>query len=1068
MNKIFYLFVYLAFLSGISGFSQKYPLVTSEMQLKFRELTTNDGLSQNTITSIIQDDEGLMWFGTQNGLDRYDGYRFEIFQGQPKVNSISDSYIIKIFQKDKNIIWVSTNDGWLNKYDKKNDKWQQVYLNREVESITTHIISDIKLSQDKNYLWLAGGNSGLSKLNVNSEMVETFPQFVGTNTIVEDENRNIWIGTKTGLKIMILLGKEVIENSNVLIPQDIKNKTITFLFEDKNKSIWIGTNEGKVYCHNMGNWKTFCHDKLKSYINQIVEVDSRKFWIGTNDGLFFCDTKRLFSINELSSFQYKLTNNSIKSLFLDQSNILWIGTGTGLNKLDLKEKKFLHIFNYESDGKTLMGNTVWSIYVDSSFRIFVGSEESGLSCYNIISRKWTYFPLNGEQNYFVKSIVPYSKFILLVGTNKGIYFFNIQMNKFFKLEFDGEESFIGDQIVKVMIIDREKKLLIGNETGLFEFSKRISYGKSHSHLKLKRILHQRVSAILETGKDVYVGTDDNGVFQLLDKQFVRISILDSIFKIIHCKNVRCLAYDEKSNNLLIGTKSGLFLFNKQLQKIVHYTVKDGLPSNVIYTLVIDKAGRYWISTLNGISFYSPKANSFANYSVQDGLQANEFNSSASFEFPLTNEIFMGGINGLTAFIPDSIKLYNYKPRIFLDKINILNGNGILKKQDEIPIGGIYKMGDDETSFEIELSSLHFASSKKIKYEYMVSFEINYKSWYETIYYTLHGKPKAQWIPITTIPPKIRLTNLIPGYYSISIRYTDSDGIIEKAITNSNIFTVKIDPPGRKRWLFLIGTLLILASISFLISFFVYLNRKRALELNLAIDSVKIRSKIMDEVLGYLAHQWRQPINNISLGVQLIQMQYFEGLLKADEFDSQIRSIIKNTNELSSTIHDFGTFFNPIDDKPDKVYLKDLANHIYHFVWDSFHYNGIQLSLDVPEQSNPIYYGYSQILYQVLLIVINNAKEAIMENKPKQGLVQFRITEDNNYFSFKIVDNGGGIEAKIISKIFDPYFTTKKYKKNSGLGLYIAKTLVEKKLNGSIVLTNIAEGCEVLIKLLKHE
>ncbi len=787
--------------------------------IKFYSLSIKQGLSQSTVNCILQDKKGFMWFGTQDGLNLYDGYNFKVFANDPlDSNSISDNFVHTIYEDKKGDIWIGTELG-LNKFNRATQSFVQ-YKNIPGTSST---LSD-------NSVW----------------------------AICEDSNGTLWIGTdEGGLNSFDRKKKTFTHFKNNDTPvYSFSSNSIRTIFEDKSGIIWIGTQDEGINKYNPKNhaFTRYLHSETKynslsnNSVSSICQDTYGFLWIGTNDGLNRLDIKKqqfLCYRNDNSG----INNNVIKSLYSDKLGMLWIGTGGGgLNKFDPKKLLFAFYEHQPNIANSLNSNNILSIYEDNTGIIWVGTD-GGINKFDLRKQNFLHYQLLSNKTYSLNNNVVWSILedrngLLWFGTDEGLNKFNNETQIFVDYQYPPQSK---TKSIYALCEDKAGVLWLGMQDGLYLFDRskeKFTLFQSRSKL-VKQLNASRIYAIMEDSrKNLWVGTKD-GLFKIdpsrnkistytfefgnrksLSSSFVRTLLEDEkgfiwvgtngagLNKIIPGKdeesdsviaykfqaepfsslgNYTILSiYEDKMGMLWIGTNGGgLNSYNPETRQSKRYTIKEGLANNVVYGILEDKSQNIWVSTNKGISKFNSTKKSFRNYEDDDGVMGNGFNPGASYKTK-KGEFFFGGINGINAFYPGKLTTNRLPPKlaftdfeIFYKPVKIGKGQQLAK---HISVADEVVLSAKDYVFSFTFASLHYSFPERNQYAYkMENFD---EQW------TFSGTRR--------VAP---YTNLDPGEYIFRVKGSNSDGIWDdKGIS----IKVIVKPPYWKTWwfrLFLVGAVL---------------------------------------------------------------------------------------------------------------------------------------------------------------------------------------------------------------------------------------------------------------------
>jgi ligand-binding sensor domain-containing protein/signal transduction histidine kinase len=790
--------------------------------LRFDRINIEQGLSQSSVHVAFQDSRGFMWFGTQDGLNRYDGYTFKTFKPDPDApTSLSDRWITSIVEDPDGYLWVATRQGGLNRYDPHTEEFKR-YMHDDSNSNSLHDNHVNVLALDREGRLWVGTQNGLDVLD---RSTGSFTHFVydpsqqegitgkSITAILQDSRGNIWIGTRAGglNRFDPQNSKFTAFQSSPEIDTAISDDSVTALAEGRNNTIWVGTQKGlNRFQPDTGNFEHFLHADRKpeslanNWIISLLVDSTGNLWAGTMSGLDrLSGTGKDFTHYQNDpTFINSLSANQITSIYEDRGGVLWFGTnGGGVNKYDRQRDDFAYYRHDPTNNNSLSSNFVSSVFVDMEGYVWVGTFEDGLNRLTRSTNQVVHFrhsPArpNSISSDEIMSIVEDQDGVLWVGTGDGLDRFDRVTLSFKHFQYHAENpgSISANRIYKVYV-DRQNNIWVGTTAGLDRFD-RITNTFIHYSPQvenLKSLSGTSVNSILEDSQgQLWVGTLESGLNRLDPKtgEFIRYRH-DASDKTSLSNDAILSIFEDSKGQVWVGTfGGGLNLYHPESDSFSYYLEKDGLANGVVYGIMEDPRGNLWMSTNFGISRFDPRTKTFRNFDEGDGLQSNEFNSSA-YARGRDGEFYFGGINGLTVFQPVSISDNHYVPQVTLTSLT----------QDDRPIAvntsvetaDHFTLQWPQNSFEFEFAALSYNQPNKNQYAYMLEgFDPN-------------------WHFIGT-KRNGRYTNLPGGQYTLLLKSTNSDGVWSQADKQIKVLVI---PPIWQKPAFqvLMGVLLVVVAIT---------------------------------------------------------------------------------------------------------------------------------------------------------------------------------------------------------------------------------------------------------------
>ena len=793
---------------GLLLFSSLFvlPVSADTDTIHFENISTDQGLSQSTVHAILQDPQGFMWFATEGGLDKYDGYQFTSYQHDPgDPRTLSDNLITSLYSDRQGNLWVGTSIG-LDQFNPRTETAVHIFQRPDLPAgLAGNLVSAI--FQDRTgLLWIGTDGGGLAAIDPATNQVQLYqhsqsdPQTLAgnsVNVIFEDSAGELWVGTDQGLD-HFLPGRGQFElafgdprsNTTVIGPAQIYA-----LAESRAGDLWIGTNQGLYrwkrdlnqlsrYLHGSQDG----HDIPDNTVTSLLTDSNGLLWVGTRAGLSLLEPLQdrfdtfLHDPNDPTS----LASDSIRSISEDRSGVLWIGTSAGLSKYTRASHKFSVLAHVPGLANSLSDNNVWAVLQDRSGGLWVGTFSAGLNHLDPQTGQITIYqhdPLDPDSlsSNEIRALFEDHAGTLWVGTERGgLDRFNPDTNTFTHYLHDpANPDSLGGNNVFTLYEDENSTLWIGTGDGGLNSMNR-STGTftryQHNPRNPNSLSDDNVRTIQAAGNSMmWIGTL-GGLNLLYDRG-------DIFLKYLHqsenpaglSSNLVGSLYEDKQGVIWVGTLGGGLNRLHDNRTFSHFAVSDGLPDNTIYCILGDADGNLWLSTNKGLSKFNPVSNTFRNYDVGDGLQGNQFNPGACTE-SRDGEMFFGGINGLNAFYPDQVKDNPLPPPVVITAFQKFNQTVQIDPVSNEIIHLSYR--DNFISFEF--AALDYNAPSKNQYAYQ-----------------LVGVDK-DWVNAGT-RRYASYTNLKGGDYIFRVKASNNDGIWNSTGTSIHIH---ITPPFWQTWWFI--------------------------------------------------------------------------------------------------------------------------------------------------------------------------------------------------------------------------------------------------------------------------
>ena len=780
----------------------------------FNHFTTQNGLSSNSINTIIQDKKGFLWLGTEDGLNRFDGYTFKVYRNKRgNKNSLSNNFIWSLCEDNDGMIWIATDGGGLNKFDPVTEKFERfVHDDNDPNSISSDIIQNV-FCDSKNNIWVSTWGGGLSLYDRKKNTFKVFKynpddeKSIGSNKIFfvfEDSKSRIWIGTEdSGLNLYDESSQSFKKfKHNPADKYSISFNNVTSMLEDDDSSLLIATSGGGLnrFYYEQNKFVKINTANVKS-IWKILKDRDGLIWAGSSVSEGICvldsDLSRFNILRQNKLIPGSISSNDIRTFYEDRTGVLWIGTvAGGLNKIDRKPKRFLQL-NESNSG--LPDNFVFAIEEDQRGNIWIGTYNKGLVQFNPAKNSFrTYAPSITKNGKLHGEIVRYlyndSKNNLWVGTYYGeLNKYDPIKDKFNYLNLDVKKNNPSANLVRTIYEDSEGLLWFGTigGGGLAAYNQTtnvFTYYSSASGDSNKLSGDDITSICEDKNGNLWIGTYSFGLNRY-DKK-------TNTFKHYYRKennlsslpdNIITDLLKDSEGNLWVGTYSGgLCRYNFEKDNFEIFSEENGFASNSVYGILEDNNKNLWFSTSRGITRLSLTDFEVKNFDQMHGVQNPEFNPSARLKSK-SGYMYFGGVEGITYFHPDSVKEEIYHPNLSFTSFKLFNEEAVLPKS--ITYTDTIILSYDKNIFSFEFASLDFTSPEKNNYSYM-----------------LEGFDPG-WVDIKN-RRFVNYTHLDPGEYILKVKRSNNTGLLNE---NFAQLTLIINPPFWMTWWF--RSILIFAFLS---------------------------------------------------------------------------------------------------------------------------------------------------------------------------------------------------------------------------------------------------------------
>ncbi len=1089
---------------------------------RFENISTEQGLSGSGVACIYQDRQGFMWFGTTDGLNRFDGYQFKVYIHDPRdPASLSENSVTCIHESGDGKLWFGTKGGGLNRFDPSTERF--VHFRHDPNDPHSLSHDEVRaIREDRNgYLWI-GTSGGLAKHEpgVSEHFVryENDPKEAGSLshdsilTIFKDRTGVLWIGTDGGGLNEFdpdSPGPFVHYRHDGNDPNSLSHNRVRAIHQDRKGLLWIGTANGLNRLDlDTGLLSRFypnandSHDLSDQDICAIWEDRSGYLWIGTREGgLNKLDPER----ENLETYQpdrrdpYSLSYRHVTSIYEDRGGVLWFATGEGgVNKLNPAGIDFGHYRLFDKVTGYLPFD-VMSIREDSRGKLWVGTPE-GLLYFDRNNELVSHYRNDSDKpgslsNDRVWAIYEDRQGVLWLGTDGGLNRLewggaerkNARFTSFPNAPDDPHGS--GPDVVVSILEDRSGVLWIGTAGGGLRQFDRESGRFVHVRFDQDNpfsLSNDKVTCILEDRAGlIWIGTYNGlNMFDPSIPKFVAYRPHGTDPRSLSHKRILAI-HESQSGVLWVGADGGLNKFDRDDDSFSQYWKKDGLPNDVVYGILEDKSGFLWVSTNSGLARFDPEQETFKAYDAGDGLQKNEFQFGAYFK-NAAGKLFFGGVNGLNAFYPDRIKDNPVPPPVVIT--NFLLFNEPVAREDpnstlHLPIQDTseIRLSFEDRVFSFEFAALDYANPQKNRYAYM-----------------LEGLDE-RWQQTDASRRFATYTNLDPDGYVFRVKASNKDGVWNE---QDVAIRMTIQPPPWQTWWayslygLVVASLLIgylwshRKKLAYERSISEHLDRKvtertRALEQKnrenlekqqqllsqadkLSQQAGKLRQ--MDELktrfFTNISHEIRTPL---TLALGPLEDVLSENLMP-DKPRKKLEMVRRNTRRLEKLIDELLDISKL---EAGRMTIRARKVNAVAFLREC------TLAFLTPVERKRIILVFQTDREEIPLFIDSDKLEKVFYNllsnslkfTPEKGKILVRIdSPDPNFLSISVKDTGPGIPADQLPYVFDRFYQAQGRSSGSGsgsgIGLSLAKELVLIHGGDIEVKSEPGFGCQFVVRLPK--
>lgn len=1057
--------IYIFLLRGLFLFSI-FSTATGAVvvnNLNFDFFSQENGLSNNQIHCIHQDKMGWMWFGTSQGICRFDGYKFTVFKNYPEDStSLKGNLVRTIFEDHKGQLWIGTENGGLNKFNREKDNFHHLLgadqqpLLKDVNVTSIHEDSAGNLwVGTSSHLYLVANETKLKEINPSN--LSRFSEYI--RVIQSDHSGKIWLGTNSGIYVYNPVNNQI-QKIN-LAPDLSANHEIWAIYNDQDGTLWVGTYANGLFTVNASTLEVkqlildSGNDRSQT-VRAIAKDRNGKYWIGTRGGLYIYEKTK-----GTTAFYYhderepkSLVNNSIQCIFHDFKGDVWIGTRNGINFLIEERQNIQGYKTMPGDDRYLNSSEIYAFWIDPKGDVWAGTESGGINILNRKTGRFRYLiPQKGNPNSLsrncIKALLDDGRNNLWIGTFLGgIDVMNLKTGTFKHYMNDqANPSSLSENRVWALMLDHNKDIWVGTSNGVDKFDP-----ATESFIHYKNLVNNRpVNYITEDNEHtLWIGSDELILYQPENKKISRIQ-----------ESTRYMLQDSKNRFWLATNNRGIALYSKDKGFIKYYSEKNGLANNQTLALLEDKEHFLWISTTNGLSKFDPESERFQNFTLKNGFQNNQFTYGAAYK-TLSGELLFGGISGFNIFNPEKIKSGEYFPPIVFTDLKIFNKSvKIGNRKKDILTKSIsetkkIQLGNDQNSITLEFASFDYANSIGIQYSYFLEgFD---KDWNEP-----------------SVNRTATYTNLDPGEYTFKVKTVSID---RKESNPGPKLTIVVLPPYWKTWWFRIFIFLGVSVLIYLLISFLLNKEKLKNDLVLErLNAKKLHELDMMKLRFYtnISHEIRTPLTLILGPLEKMRVNS----IPPNEIKGHVEVMHRNATQLHQLINQL-LDFRKLESGNLKLTLTcgDMVSFLTEIVG----------SFDKYAEEKEIQLKFTSLKKEIITNfdadklgkIMNNLLSNAFKFTAKGGKISVNLSlvfdpdendqvndsPEKRMIEIIVKDTGIGIAESNLEKIFIRFFQVSDGVKQTGTGIGLALTKELVKLhNGSIsVISKPGKGSKFTIHL----
>lgn len=996
------------------------PLLLCGQSYDFRHYQVENGLSNNAVICSLQDKRGFLWFGTKDGLNRFDGYSFKVFRHTPgDSTSIGNNFIASLQEDAAGTIWIGTEKG-LYRYNGQTEQFQLV------TGTGNFRISELCLDRKGN-IWFVDGLT-LYRLHPSTGALLRFdPQtYFEATGICTTATGDIWVSTSNGLL------QEFHEGTNSFTSFDVftgdataASKWIENIQSGANGMILIGTgNAGlKIFDTKRKTTRSVAlqhGQKADLFVRNFLQVSPDEYWIGTEAGVFVYhdSTAQALNLSKKYNDPFSLSDNAVYTFCRDREGGIWVGTYFGgLNYFPKPFTPFTKFFPKLGEN-SLSGNVVREIRKDADGNLWIGTEDAGLNKLNTAGRFTHFLPTNEKGSLSYSNIhgLLLNGHNLWIGTfEHGLDVLDTRTGKVVRHYGKGANSDLKSNFIYTITQTADGEIYIGTTIGLYRYNSKLDRFDAIPELPL---YNWYTSIVKDQNGVLWTGTYGFGV-HYLDTKTGRsgdFRFHEADPNSISCDRINSI-FEDHEHNLWFATEDGLCKWLPSTKQFKRYNTTDGFPSNFVMSILEDEKGQLWISTTKGLVCFQPKTERVQVYTIANGLLSDQFNFSSAYK-DADGRMYFGSAKGLISFQPGDFNTTSFTPPVYITGFQVNNEEMHIGDQSPLQNAISYTksltLTHSQATFSIDFAALSYTAPEMLEYAYKMD------------------GLSTDWTYLKK-NRKVYFTELSPGRYTFRIKATNCSGIWNNKETRLSILV--LPPWWASWWAYSLYSALVLAIAVTLIRNYHKRMKARAQQkmerLEIAKEKELYHAKM--EFFTNVAHEIRTPLTLIKGPLEKVIR--LAGGIK--ELQTSLKIMDRNTGrlmELTNQLLDFRqTEINGFSLSFVHTNISELLEESFQSFTALAEQKNMRFTLRLPNEPLEAYVdreAFKKIIYNLCGNAVKYA-EGVAEVELISGL------EQNTSFCVRVKNDGFRIPKTLSEKIFEPFYRIRETEKQKGTGIGLA-------------------------------
>ncbi len=1022
----------------------------------FKRYQVEDGLSNNAVLCSLQDRNGFMWFGTKDGLNRFDGYSFKVYRyDADDPNSIGGSFIICLAEDKDGLLWVGTENG-IYSYNQATETF------RPLEKTPHKLVRSLMFDKNHN-LWFIS-RLRLCRYNTRTKKITEYPpaQYFYVSAFCQTPSGDLWFATPDGA----IESYDPLKDSFTAYPifdhsPPTTSHWVENIYETGDGHIFIGTStQGAKYFdtknHTYKDVLPYSTDKSSIYARNFIKINADTYWIATESGIFIYNLKTGTSSNLKKQYNdpYSLSDNAIYGFCQDREGGIWVYTYFGGVNYYPKQYATFEKFFHKVGESSISGNAVREITPDQSGNLWIGTEDAGLNKLNLSTGKISNFRPNG-----LKTGISHTNIHglladgneLWIGTfEHGLDVMDLNTGKVVRhYGLSRKPNQLRSNFIYAVYKSRSGQLILSTTSGLYTYNRKADHFENFPYVPD----YMFYTSILEDREGtIWVGTVRDGIFYYNPKTGKKgFYKNESGNKNSLTDNRVNRLLEDHAQNIWIATEAGLSRLNPSKKRFTNYSIKNGFPSNVIYGLLEDRQNMLWISSSKGLLKFDPSSGALKTYTKSDGLLSDQFNYNSAYQ-DLKGNMYFGSVKGMIRFNPADFKPDTFRPPVFITGFQVNNNELLIGAKDSILKKSILLtdkiiLSHTQSSFSIDFAALSYTSPVMTEYAYKMD-----------------GIDK-DWTYLKQ-NRKAYFTDLSPGKYTFRVKASNSSGVWN---TRETTIQIEILPPW---WASGFAYAIYLISAGLIVFLLMRRDHKRMERKNARRMEVFENEKEKEiyhakiEFFTNIAHEIRTPLTLIKGPMEKLIKRSAE----VPDMEKNLKVMNKNTDRLLDLTNQLLDFRKTEAHGFSLNFVKTNISETLRDIAVNFQLNAeqkhIRYQIRLPAK-NQFAYLDLEAFHKIISNLIDNA---IKYGKSSIIVELLQQEPEDEQLIVKVSSDGRSIPEELHEKIFQPFYRAKEaeIKPGTGIGLSLSRSLAELH-SGSLTIEKSNKGFNIFVlKLPIHQ